>query len=71
MRLDSGQIEVIEDQMSEVLREKAPWERITIGFKIWTDAREMLISHLQSSHRDWSQERVLKEVARRMFRGAQ
>jgi hypothetical protein len=70
MRLDSGQIEVIDDQVAEVLRSKAVWERIAIGFNLWVDAREMLMSHLQSSHPGWSKEQVSKEVARRMSHGA-
>ena len=34
MRLDSGQIEVVDDAMAEVLRRKEPWERIAIGFNL-------------------------------------
>mgnify|MGYP003416368647 FL=1 len=32
MRLDKGQIEVVDDAMAEVLRHKTPAERIHIGF---------------------------------------
>lgn len=38
LRLDKGQIEVVDDAMAEVLRRKTPAERISIGFGLWTAA---------------------------------
>jgi len=38
MRLDAGQIEVIDDIMAEVLRHKTPAERLRIGFNLWESA---------------------------------
>lgn len=70
MRLDSGQIEVVEEPMAEILRRKEPWERIEIGFGLWTGAREMLTSHLASTRPDWTEEQIRREVVRRMSYGA-
>lgn len=70
MRLDRGQIEVMDDAMVEVLRRKEPWERIAIGFNLWIGASKMLTAHLSASHPDWSEEQVRREVARRMSHGA-
>ena len=70
LRLDPGQIEVLDDAMAEVLRRKTPAERIRIGFALWTSARNMLMAHLRTSHPDWSRERLEKEVARRLSHGA-
>lgn len=70
LRLDPGQIEVLDDAMAEVLRRKTPAERIRIGFALWTSARNMLLAHLRTSHPDWSRERLEKEVARRLSHGA-
>ena len=67
MRLDPGQIEVVDDAMAEVLRRKEPWERIAIGFNLWISASKMLTAHLSASHPDWSEEPVRREVARRML----
>jgi hypothetical protein len=39
LRLDRGQIEVVDDAMAEVLRRKTAAERIRIGFALWTSAR--------------------------------
>jgi hypothetical protein len=70
LRLDPGQIEVLDDAMAEVLKRKTPWERIAIGFELWHGAWEMLRSHVSASHPDWSDEEILAEVARRMSHGA-
>ena len=69
LRLDPGQIEVVDDIMAEILRRKTPAERIRIGFALWTSARDMLIAHLKKTHPEWSAERVEKEVARRLSHG--
>ena len=69
LRLDPGQIEVLDDAMAEVLRRKTPAERIRIGFALWTSARNMLLAHLRMSHPDWRRERLEKEVARRLSHG--
>ncbi len=70
MRLDPGQIEVMDDAMVEVLRRKEPWERIAIGFDMWISAWNMLASLLSGLHPEWSEEQVRREVARRMSHGA-
>ena len=62
MRLDRGQIEMVDDQMAEVLRNKTPAERIRIGFNLWTSARNMLTVHLKSTHPEWNEDRVNREV---------
>jgi hypothetical protein len=69
LRLDPGQIEVIDDTLAEVLRRKTPPERIKIGFDLWTSARDMLMSYLKKTHPEWSIEMVEKEVAKRLSHG--
>ena len=70
LRLDRGQIEVVDDAMAEVLRCKTPAQRIGIGFALWTSAHGMLITYLKRTHPEWSTEMVEKEVARRLSHGA-
>jgi hypothetical protein len=69
LRLDPGQIEVIDDTLAEVLRRKTPPERIKIGFDLWTSARDMLMTYLKKTHPEWSIEMVEKEIARRLSHG--
>ena len=70
MRLDRGQIEVVDDRMAEVLCRKSPQERLEIGFRMWESAREMIRSYLTSEHPEWSEAELNREVARRLLRGA-
>lgn len=70
MRLDAGQIEVLDDYMAAVLREKKPAERLRIGFDIWTSAHAMLTAHIKSLHPDWDAKQVQGEVTRRFLHGA-
>ncbi len=70
MRLDPGQIEVMDPDMAEVLKKKEPWERIAIGFGLWTSARSMLASLLRGMHPDWDDERIRREIVRRMSHGS-
>jgi hypothetical protein len=70
MRLDPGQIEVVDDTMAEVLRRKTPAERIALGFGLWTSAERMLMAHLKSTHPDWNESQIQSETARRLSHGA-
>jgi hypothetical protein len=70
LRLDKGQIEIVDDVMAGVLRLKTPAERIRIGVTMWESARKMLITHLSKTHPDWDAARLSREVSRRLSRGA-
>jgi predicted NBD/HSP70 family sugar kinase len=68
-RLDPGQIEVVDNVMAEILRQKTPAERIQIGFKMWTSVRKMLTAHLKSTYPEWNDKQISQEVARRLSHG--
>ena len=70
LRLDRGQIEVVDDALAEVLRRKTPAERIHISFSIWISAHNMLMVHMKKTHPEWNTERLNKEVAVRLAHGA-
>jgi hypothetical protein len=70
MRLDAGQIEIMDQAMADVLRRKTPAERLSIASGMWESARTMLLTQLAERHRDWSLEQVEREVVRRMSHGA-
>ena len=63
-------IEVMDDRMAEILRKKSHAERLAIGFGLWRSARIILTGSLKSLHPDWSDDKVQKEVARRLSHGA-
>lgn len=63
-------IETMDDQMVDILRAKSPLERLEIAFGMWRSAREMLNNMIAAEHRSWNEERVAREVARRMSHGA-
>ena len=69
-RLDPGQIEVLDREMASILSRKTPAERLQNSFAIWESACSMLQAHLTHTHRDWTPERVRREVAHRMSHGA-
>ena len=70
MRLDRGQIEVMDRAVADVLRRKSPAERLAIASGIWESVRTMLLTQLAEMHPDWKPVQVEREVVRRMSRGA-
>ena len=70
MRLDAGQIEVVDNIMAEVLRHKTPAERLHISFNLWESSYRMLKAHLGKTHPEWDTQQLEKELARRFSHGA-
>jgi hypothetical protein len=68
--IDPRNIEVIDDQMAGVLRRLSGARRLEIASKMHASARTMIRSHITSQHPEWSDEQVIREVARRMLHGA-
>ena len=68
-RLDPRQVEVLDETVAEVLRQKEPAERLRIGFSLWTSAHDMLMTYIRHTHPDWDQIAVEREVARRFLHG--
>jgi len=69
-RLDPRQVEVLDEAMAEVLRQKRPQDRLRIGFNLWISAHNMLATHLRHTRLDWDEKAVEREVARRFLHGA-
>jgi hypothetical protein len=65
-RLDTGQIEVIEDELADVLRRKTPAERVAMIAEANETMRLLIATGLRARHPDWSDAQVKGEVARRM-----
>ena len=70
MRLDPGQIEVVDEALAAVLRQKTGAGRLRIANGLFTSARRMLTSLLRTEHPDWDERRLTREVARRLSHGS-
>ncbi len=69
-RLDPGQIEVVDEAVAAILRQKTPAERIAITAAAHRTARALLTAQIRRQHADWTDEQVGREVARRLLHGA-
>lgn len=70
MAFDDLRIEVVDDDMARILREKTGAERLKIASDLFSSARRMIASHLAAEHPDWDEERVQQETSRRISHGA-
>jgi len=70
MRLDPGQIEVVDDRTAAILRTKSGAERLEIADRMFHSARQMLLNMLRGEHPDWSDDRIAAEAAKRLSHGA-
>ena len=62
-------VEMMDPAMVEILRSKTPAERLAIAFRMWESARVMIRGVLGQQHPEWSDERIHRELARRMSHG--
>jgi len=69
MGIDKRNIEIIDDVMAGILREKTPQQRLAIAFSLWTSAKKQLLNYLRVEHPDWSDSMIQKEVAKRLSHG--
>ena len=70
MRLDPQKIEVLDDAVAAVLRQKTAAERLAIGHGLWAFARDLVLNVVCGEHPDWTEAEVRREVARRLSHGA-
>jgi len=67
--MDEPVIEVMDDAMADVLRQKSEVERLRIGFRMWKTARVILRAAIRSDHPDWDEKAVNREIAKRISHG--
>jgi hypothetical protein len=70
MKLDPRQIEVMDDAMAEVYRNKSPAERLRIANEMYIFARQVIRAQIVTNHPDWTDEQVKRETARRISNGS-
>jgi ribosomal protein L16/L10AE len=69
LRLDSRQIESVDEAMVEIYKKKTPTQRLQIAFGLWRSVKILLFNSLRSLHPEWDEKRLQREVARRMSHG--
>lgn len=69
MRLDEGQIELMDAAMVEVYRQKTPAQRIAICDSMWRFAEQVTRAGIRNQYPEWSHEQVEQEAVRRLSRG--
>ena len=69
MRLDDGQIEVVDDTVAKILQAKTPWERLNIANGVWKSARQLIAASLRSRHPGWDEAMIAGEVSKRVGHG--
>ncbi len=64
-----AKIEMVDEAMAEVLRQKTEVERLAIANRMWVFACDLVRKLIVQEHPDWSEEEVQRQVARRMSHG--
>ena len=70
MGIDKRNIEILDERMIKVLREKTPQQRLIVAFNMWDSAKKQLTTYLQSIHSDWNEKEIHREVTKRLSHGA-
>ncbi len=71
MRLDKGQIEVVDEKVAEILRTKTGQERLKMVWDSWTFFYQRLQAYLRNAHPEWTQEEIQKEIVKRISYGTE
>lgn len=69
LRLDPGQIEVIDDASAQIYASKSPAERLRIASGMWRSAKKLITASVKSQYPHWSDQEISREVIRRLSEG--
>jgi len=62
-------LEMMDDAMADILRQKSPLERLQIAGRMWKSARVMLRGSIRTFPPDWTEEQVNRELILRISHG--
>ena len=68
--VDPNRIEVVDDDVAQVLRQKTFAERVAMVGEVDRTMRQLLDAHFRWKHPDWDDEQIAKEIARRSSLGS-
>jgi hypothetical protein len=63
-------VEILDPMVVQILRQKTPAVRLEQAFRMWETARLIVGGGVRQQHPDWSEDEVLREIARRLSHGA-
>jgi hypothetical protein len=69
MNILQRNIEIIDDVMADMWRNKTHGEKLLIVCNMWSSAKKLLTGHLKAEHPDWDEKRIHKEVVKRLSHG--
>jgi hypothetical protein len=69
LRLDSGQIEVIDDKIAEIMKSKSGQERLNMVWDAWAFFEKRIRVYLKNMHPEWTEEQIQKEIVKRLTHG--
>jgi hypothetical protein len=70
VRLDRGQIEVVDDRIAEILKTKSGPDRLNMVWDAWTFFEKTIRAYLKNEHPEWTEEQIQKEMVRRVTHGS-
>ena len=70
MRALPKTIESIDDEMAAVYRALSPARRLQIASEMFSSARHMIETHLQTEYPTWTPQQIHRETTRRLSHGA-
>ena len=68
-RLDDGQIEVVDQALADVMRQKTPAEKIAMVGAAHRTAKRLMAAGIRQTHPGWSEAEIQTEVCRRLLHG--
>lgn len=67
MRLDDGQIEVMDEVMVPILRARTGAQRVQSMFDMMEFGRDTVLTAIRAQHPQWNAAQVRREAIRRLF----
>ena len=65
-RLVRERFEVVDEDVAAILRTKSPAQRLRMVFDANQMVRKLIAGRVKTDHPDWTEDRIQREVARRM-----
>ncbi|MFO7980859.1 MAG: hypothetical protein R6V00_08515 [Candidatus Aminicenantes bacterium] len=69
--MESFHIDIIDDIMVDIYKHKSTSERLRIAFGLWNSARNQLFYNLRSLWPDWDEDKIKREIVKRISHGSE